>query len=358
MNDSLNTHSYSLSSQDRDNQIKTKLLHNWLETENIKFSEELSPPSICLYLKNTPICSLGNISLITGKAKSKKTFFVGLAVSAVLSNKTFMRIFKGNLSDTQFKILYFDTEQSNYHVQKSAHRICNLIEISNPNNLIVYPLRKYSPDERLERINYAINNTPDLVFVIIDGIRDLLTSINDENQSTKIISNLLKWSEEKNIHIMNVLHQNKGDKNARGHIGTELINKAETVLSITKDTANNDISIVEAQQCREKEPEPFAFEIDENGLPRIIEEWEPKSKKSKVNELTDDQNFKIIKEVFKTTDSLKYKDLVSQIRKVHEEFIKHPIGENKAKELMSLYKTKGWIVQDNMREPYKLGKIK
>jgi hypothetical protein len=35
---------------------------------------------------------------------------------------------------------------------------------------------------------------------------------------------------QKVIHIHTILHQNKADENARGHIGTELNNKAETVL--------------------------------------------------------------------------------------------------------------------------------
>ena len=46
------------------------------------------------------------------------------------------------------------------------------------------------------------------------------------------------------------LHQNKSDTNARGHIGTELNNKAETVLSVTVSEGNNDISIVEPQMSR------------------------------------------------------------------------------------------------------------
>ncbi len=67
------------------------------------------------------------------------------------------------------------------------------------------------------------------------------------------------------------MHQNKSDFNARGHIGTELVNKAETVISISVDEKEKELSIVEAQQCRNKEFQPFAFEIDENGLPRLVE---------------------------------------------------------------------------------------
>ena len=44
----------------------------------------------------------------------------------------------------------------------------------------------------------------------------------------------MQWTDDRQIHIHTILHQNKGDENARGHIGTELNNKAETVLLVEK----------------------------------------------------------------------------------------------------------------------------
>src|SRR5690606_21990059 len=90
-----------------------------------------------------------------------------------------------------------------------------------------------------------------------------------------------KWTEERNIYALTVLHQNKSDTNARGHIGTELINKAQTVLSITKAESDNEISIVEPQQCRDREPEVFAFEINEYGIPVIAEDFEVRTETKK-----------------------------------------------------------------------------
>jgi hypothetical protein len=97
--------------------------------------------------------------------------------------------------------------------------------------LNVFCLRKYAPNERLEIIENAIEVTKNLGLVIIDGIRDLITNINDPDQATMITTKLMKWSEEKDCHILTVIHENKGNEQARGHIGTELINKAERILS-------------------------------------------------------------------------------------------------------------------------------
>ena len=98
------------------------------------------------------------------------------------------------------------------------------------------------------------------------------------------------------------MHQNKSDNNARGHIGTELINKAETVLSITKNESDENISVVEPQQCRNKEPRPFAFEINEDGMPIIAENYELRTETRKnrfdITELEDFKKYQLLTDVF------------------------------------------------------------
>ena len=89
--------------------------------------------------------------------------------------------------------------------------------------------RQAKTDNRLYACQYG-----GIGLVIIDGIRDLMYDINSPSESSELINLLMRWSSEYNLHIHTVLHLNKGDDNTRGHIGTELNNKAETVLQITK----------------------------------------------------------------------------------------------------------------------------
>jgi hypothetical protein len=106
-----------------------------------------------------------------------------------------------------------------------------------------------------------------------------------------LVSKLIK--EELNISIVTVLHQNKSDTNARGHIGTELMNKSETVISVTKSEQDKEISIVEPVACRNIDFEPFGFEINEDGIPILAENFEMRTatKKDKFD-ATDLENFK------------------------------------------------------------------
>ena len=119
------------------------------------------------------------------------------------------------------------------------------------------------PNERREIIRYAIYNTPNVGLVVIDGIRDLMLDINNSTEATKLVGDLMQWTSEQNIHIQTVLHLNKGDDNARGHIGTELNNKAETVLQITKDNTLPERSIVAPAIIRSKPFDKFAFRLKE-----------------------------------------------------------------------------------------------
>ena len=98
-----------------------------------------------------------------------------------------------------------------------------------------------------------------------------MLDINSTGESVEVINRMMEWSSRYDLHIHCVLHLNKGDNNVRGHIGTEMSNKAETVLVISKSNENPGISEVHALHIREKEFKPFAFTINETGLPVIAE---------------------------------------------------------------------------------------
>ena len=202
-----------------------------------------------LKVQGSVIGTLGNFSASIGKAKSKKTFNVSAIVAAALKNGTVLR-YVAELPEEKRKILYVDTEQSHYHclkVMKRILRLAGLPDDKDNEHLEFLALRKYTPEQRIRIVEQAIYNTPDIGLVIIDGIRDMVYDINSPGESTRIISKLMQWTDDRQIHIHTILHQNKGDENARGHIGTELNNKAETVLLVEKDKSNGDISNVSAK---------------------------------------------------------------------------------------------------------------
>lgn len=253
-----------------------------MEESAVSVTSAYGHSPVVLMVDDATIGILGNFSASIGKAKSKKTFNVSAIVASALTNSTILH-YRSIFPEDKRKVLYIDTEQGRYHYQnvlKRILRLANLPEDKEPDNLVMLALRKYSPKMRLAIVEHAIGTIPDLGLVIIDGIRDFLYDINSPGESTDIISKLMQWTDDRQIHIHTILHQNKNDENARGHIGTELNNKAETILQVEVDKEDKAISVVEAVHIRDRDFEPFAFRINEDVLPELVEPYLSKEKKS------------------------------------------------------------------------------
>ena len=173
-------------------------------------------------------------------------------------------------------------------------RLAGLPTDQDRDDFVFIVLREQTPDMRKRIIEYMLENMPEVGLLIIDGIRDLMYDINSPSESTDLINLLMRWSSGYNLHIHTVLHLNKGDDNTRGHIGTELNNKAETVLQITKSTQDGNISEVKAMHIRDRDFEPFAFRINDSALPEVVDGYvfqQPKQEKSfPLTELTEQQH--------------------------------------------------------------------
>jgi len=249
------------------------------EALRVRIDEDIPAPPVCLAVvqgdQRSTFGTLGNFSVLIGKAKSRKTFTISIAVAAAMRSDVVLDCFAGSFPPDKRTVLYFDTEQGRYHVQKVVKRICRLAGEDAPVNLLVYHLRPLSAVEVLGFIQWHIYNTPGVGLVIIDGIRDTVNDINDNTEATQRSRDLLRWSEELQIHILTVLHMNKGNDHARGTLGTELQNKAETVVSIALDPHNKEVSVVTAEMCRDRAFESFAFTVDMSGTPCLVGGYVP-----------------------------------------------------------------------------------
>jgi hypothetical protein len=250
-----------------------------LKTLEIRPDDNVERDQVLLFFKAgygwTEVMTAGNISTVIGKAKSRKTFFSTLLIASLLTNReAHIR------SQLTGDIVLFDTEQGKYHVWKLTKRIEQIVGMW-PKKLTVFGLRPLTVHERvLEIETYIYQHHPQIVF--IDGIRDLVTDINSAEQATDVVGKLMKWSYDNSCHICNVLHQNKADENARGHIGTEIVNKSETVISVNK-MKDKSFSLVKSEYSRGQEILEFSFSV-ENGLPIINYDEIPKDYTTKEDE--------------------------------------------------------------------------
>jgi len=342
--------------------MNTTDYENIWQSSLIHVTDEFTLPPVVLQAGEAIIGTLGNFSVSTGKAKAKKTFNVSAIVAAALVNGQVLE-YQASFPESKRTILYFDTEQSPYHCQLVMQRILRLAKLpidKEPQNLKFSHLRAIAdPNERREIIRYAIYNTPNVGLVVIDGIRDLMLDINN-SKATKLVGELMQWTSEQNIHIQTVLHLNKGDDNARGHIGTELNNKAETVLQITKDNTMPERSIVAPSIIRSKPFEKFAFRLKEVEydicIPQIdlsYSDNERKQHRFSYQELSTNEHRKALESVFSTSEILPYSKLIVALKEAYANIVGLSYGQTKLKELLQFLLNKGIVVKEE-RGKYRL----
>jgi hypothetical protein len=219
--------------------------------------------------------TLGNISCFTGKGKSKKTFLTSIVLASLAVNGQVQRKFRSCLPESKGQILHFDTEQGEYDSYIVANRI-HQIAGGYKEHLGTFNLREFDHFDRLDIIKHAIKLFRDnLGFVLIDGVADLVCDINDVTESNKVVTILMELSKKYNIHISTIIHQNKNDNFATGHLGSSLIKKSEAVISVEVNPIIRSFSTVSCDNIRGSLDFPdFQFFINENTLPEI--DWENK----------------------------------------------------------------------------------
>ena len=279
-----------------------------LENRRITPDSEL-PQLEFLFRMKKPCFARGELTAVSGKAKSGKTF-----VCSVLMTLCFQRqvlnlernddevpiagpsniiplpsdiihqpsdiihqpsdIIHQPSSIAPLRVLWYDTEQSEESTQDILkNRILPMAGISESefpaDRFQIFNVRGESYSDRLKMLEVAVPRyKPDLV--ILDGIRDLVADINDGVVAQDVVERLVHLASDNRCAIVCVLHQNKSveDKNLRGWIGTELKNKAFEVYECAKSSER--IFTWSQTDTRKYDiPDKVQFSVDENGIPYL-----------------------------------------------------------------------------------------
>ncbi len=273
--DATSTPKYNpLTQSDIDKHLKAMeydLAKERVEPYIVDMSKQLPEVLPLVSINGSCICSVGNISAVCGEAKSRKTFLTsGLVASAMAIPYNKLNNFQIVDKNHNLDVLWVDTEQGEMHVRKVVDRISEMTGaklgglISEP-RLTTLALRELAPHERKQRM-YDAMRLMHYDLVVIDGIADLQRNTNDLEESDALVTELMALSTLAETHILCVLHTNPGSDKARGHLGSSLQRKAETVLFVHRV---GETSVVEPQFCRNEPFERFAFCINDAGIPEV-----------------------------------------------------------------------------------------
>ena len=245
------------------------------------FSERITPetelpPMQPLFRMNEENCFYrGELVADCGKAKSGKTFFLSILMAGALKKQM---LALERLCEEPLKVLWIDTEQSQQSTQEILKdRIMPLADLESLDDTRFYAfnLRGLGFDRRQKMVDVAIRVLqPDIV--ILDGIKDLMTDINDAVQATLIMEHLMALAKDQNCCIVCVLHQNKSeqDRNMRGSIGTELTNKAFEVFQCETIDESETFKVTHTFSRKRRMKRKFYYRVNEQGLPEELTNYQ------------------------------------------------------------------------------------
>ena len=244
-----------------------------LEKLRITPEKELPPMDFLFRLFGKPCFPRRELVAITGKAKSGKTFVTSMlmACSAVRDVLSLHRE-----RDKPLRVLWYDTEQSDESTQdilknrvfRMVNPIPDLFSQGSGEQFDVFNVRAVEWKERRALLTEAVTRYgPDLV--IVDGIRDLVNDINDGVLAQEVMEELMHLATQENCCIVCVLHQNKSgeDRNLRGWIGTELMNKAFEVYACEKLMPQRIFKVEQTLTRKYDIEQTMYFEVNDEGLP-------------------------------------------------------------------------------------------
>ena len=109
----------------------------------------------------------------------------------------------------------------------------------------------------------------DIQTPFIDGIADLVSDVNNLEESNAVVQKIMKWSAELNCHIITVIHSNFGSDKPTGHLGSFLEKKCESQIQLEVNTVNKELVTVSCKRSRGFPFETFSFKVNNHGLPEV-----------------------------------------------------------------------------------------
>lgn len=164
--------------------------------------------------------------------------------------------------DANHTVVYVDTErnlteQLPYALQ-SIQIKAGYNRADHPKNFEYISLLQINRKERFtvlnEYLNHIKKNTNNHLFIVLDVSTDCIEDFNKTDKSMELIDLMNMAINEHNVIFLCLIHENPKSDKARGHFGTELMNKASTVMQVgfEKDANQNDTNIIRVKylKCR------------------------------------------------------------------------------------------------------------
>lgn len=229
---------------------------NSFEYLRITPKTKIPAPVPIIKINNEIISTEGNITTFSGASKSGKSALTNMILSAAISTNGMIKdpfdSFFVEPNRNRKAVIHFDTEQARHKHQSNLIAILNRAGMDEcPDYYRSYNIRQLDLNKYQEITNGICDAASEafggIHLIAIDGIADYIKDVNDGEQSNAIIKFFEDLAIRHNAPLIGIVHTNPGSDKERGHLGSQLQRKSESVLSVKQD---GDMSYIEPKLLR------------------------------------------------------------------------------------------------------------
>jgi len=232
----------------KDDPLLPRFLETMNETSQIRKRVEAPiefMPALVMH-KGEPSIFPNTISLIQGQSGVHKSDLAQLICACLIKNPNSTNClldFEVNDKIKDIHVLYIDTErnladqfpfamqkilvQAGYHISDNPSNLHYLSFLSTP--------RKERPDFLNMWLSYYTSQKLGHLVVVLDVSTDFIEDFNSVNDTMKLSDLMNNLINHHKVTFICVIHENPGSEKARGHYGTEMLNKATTIIQVSEE---------------------------------------------------------------------------------------------------------------------------
>jgi len=181
------------------------------------------------------VLTTGNLLSIVSKPGVGKTSLCEGAIASILNPVCDSLGFNVSLLGQRHKVLFIDTERTIHDTWNSWERTYTRAGIKKPTidkRVIFANFKAVNINERKKHVEKILADNWEIGLIIFDGAGDFIRDTNSIPETAEFID----WINTFNpvISIVATLHTNPRDGKPRGHLGSELCRRSESVFLVQK----------------------------------------------------------------------------------------------------------------------------
>jgi AAA domain-containing protein len=215
---------------------------------------KIDKPVPVITINNEIISTEGNLTTISGASKSGKSAFTSILLAGAISTDGVidgLEYVNVQPNTNKKAVIHIDTEQAKHKHQNNLLSVLSRANMDDCDYLLSYNIRELEIAQYTEVTNNicagALATFKGIHLIVIDGIADFISDVNDAEQSTAIVKYFEELAIKYHTPIIVIVHTNPGSDKERGHLGSQCQRKCESLLIIKTE---GNISFIEPKLLR------------------------------------------------------------------------------------------------------------